>query len=164
MAPQNYRVEGLVLSEDAEPVPAVSRPTPSAIHDDHDPDDSESESEALSSKRQSYVTPPAPRYDVDHDQVLTGAKLVEYIGCGLAADAVESGNYGFELPPATTLIPLNGLAASRALGEQEARIWSARWFARGLLEGRVFEQLSPWFPSSIKKNLKTHLLTVSWGL
>ncbi|THD22867.1 ATP dependent RNA helicase DHX37 [Fasciola hepatica] len=173
LAPQNYRVEGLVLSDNVDPVSTTSSLTLSAKrtanHESEDEFDRESDADESVSKIestqcQSFVTPPSPHYDADHDQILTGAKLVEYVGCGLSVDAMEKGNYGFQLPTTVTLVPLNGLAASRALGAHEARMWSVRWFARNLLEGRVCEQLIPWFPSRIKKNLRTSLLTVSWGL
>uniref|UniRef100_A0A0R3WLE6 Reverse transcriptase domain-containing protein n=1 Tax=Hydatigena taeniaeformis TaxID=6205 RepID=A0A0R3WLE6_HYDTA len=113
---------------------------------------------------------PPPFYDTKHDAVLVYAKRVTFVGANfeveVAASAAKgSTENGFELPALHTPFPLTAGPAIASLGDHECLVWSVRWFARFLLEGKVYpKRLAAWFPKSIKTSTPTRMITLSWGL
>ncbi|OON17889.1 helicase protein, partial [Opisthorchis viverrini] len=166
LAPHNYKVEGVVLSDELSPA-SGSFSSDRTKQADTDPartnTDVSSDTEPLEpAKMQRSPKLPTPRYDADHDVVVTGAKRVCYLGT--CASELEGDNGELELPNFSMLVPINSLACARFLGSEEAFTWSVRWFARALLEGHVFSEFLTWFPQRIKQNLTPTLVTISWGL
>ncbi|KAM7537775.1 hypothetical protein Aperf_G00000070192 [Anoplocephala perfoliata] len=165
LAPYSYRVEGVCTMEKSETV-ASSDPPPIPTAE---ATTKEAEKKTETTSRSHECLPP-PFYDPENDAVLAYAKRVFFIGADLvdkAAAASIGVESGFELPASHTPFPLIGEPASVSLGTQEALIWSIRWFARALLEGRVYplkSQLSTWFPKQIKTSTPTRMITLSWGL
>ncbi|GAA48744.1 ATP-dependent RNA helicase DHX37/DHR1 [Clonorchis sinensis] len=166
LAPHNYKVEGVVVSDELSPA-SGSFSSDRIKQADTDPDQANTDvtpdTESLKPEKiQRLFKLPTPRYDADHDVVVTGAKRVCYLGT--CASELEGDNGELELPNFSMLVPINSLACARFLGPDEAFTWSVRWFARALLEGHVFSEFLTWFPQRIKQNLTPTLMTVSWGL
>lgn len=114
---------------------------------------------------------PPPFYDAEHDAVLVYAKRVIFVGANLvdtevaASAAIGSMENSFELPALYTPFPLSAGPAAASLGDHECLVWSVRWFARFLLEGKVYpKQLAAWFPKSVRTSTPTRMITLSWGL
>lgn len=117
---------------------------------------------------------PPPFYDPTHDAILAYAKRVYFIGADLvekeaarATSANIGAEVGLELPAPYVPFPLTGQASCVAVGESEALIWSVRWFARFLLEGKVYPEkrhLGKWFPKELKTSMIPRIITRSWGL
>ncbi|TGZ64850.1 hypothetical protein CRM22_006147 [Opisthorchis felineus] len=166
LAPHNYKVEGVVVSDELNPASGSlsnDRIKQADTDSDQANTDVAPDTEPLKpAKMQRLLKLPTPRYDADHDVVVTGAKRVCYLGT--CASELEGDNGELELPNFSMLIPINSLACARFLGSDEAFTWSVRWFARALLEGHVFSEFLTWFPQKIKQNLTPTLVTVSWGL
>lgn len=164
LAPHSYRVEGVCTTENSETVaPSESSSIPTA----------EATKEGAEKKAETALVSgecPPPFYDPKHDTVLAYAKRVFFIGADLVEKAATTSTgveSGFELPASHTPFPLTGEAARVSLGAQEALMWSIRWFARALLEGRVYpieSQLAAWFPKRLKTSAPTRMVTLSWGL
>lgn len=107
---------------------------------------------------------PTPHYDATQDIVVTGAKSIKYIGSGVICQPESPDETSFLELPTSVSVPINCFASAKAIGNEEALMWSVRWFLRFLLEGLVFSELKPWFPTKIKKSLSPLLITVSWGI
>ncbi len=109
---------------------------------------------------------PAPFYNAERDAVMAYAKRIYFIGADLVKTGEEDGTEAsFELPAPHTPVPLSGGPAAACLGAHEALVWSVRWFARSLLEGKVYpRELGAWFPKKLKTATPTRMVTLSWGL
>ncbi|KAF7256569.1 hypothetical protein EG68_06346 [Paragonimus skrjabini miyazakii] len=167
LAPHNYRVEGVILSEDTSQTVTTSVKSQSESSADFEASASTADGEldpVEEKKKQSMLqTIPTPRYDREHDAIVTGAKMICYIGtCASQLDISDDGQ--LELPNFSMLIPLNDMAAARSLGNEEVLTWSVRWFGRYILDGSVFPDLNIWFPRKVKQGLSITLMTVSWGI
>lgn len=136
-------------------------------------DEAESSDTVAYSQAAAALPYTGPFYDPEHDCVMAFAKRVYFTGADLvvAASVTSSGAESFELPAAHTPVPLGGTISNRAaaasLGDHEALVWSVRWFARSLLEGKVYptdQSLGAWFPKLLKSTTPTRIITISWGL
>ncbi|KAF8561895.1 hypothetical protein P879_04501 [Paragonimus westermani] len=167
LAPHNYRVEGVILSEDASQTVTTTvkaqRESSASIEASASTADDELDRVGEKEKQSVLQTIPTPRYDREHDAIVTGAKTIYYVGtCASQLDVDDNGQ--LELPNFSMRIPLNDLAAARSLGNEEVLTWSVRWFGRYILDGIVFPDLSSWFPCKVKQGLSVTLMTVSWGI
>ncbi|KAA3673940.1 ATP-dependent RNA helicase DHX37/DHR1 [Paragonimus westermani] len=167
LAPHNYRVEGVILSEDASQTitTTVKAQRESSASSKASASTAADELDSIGEKKKQSVlqTIPTPRYDREHDTIVTGAKTIYYVGTCASQPDVDD-NDQLELPNFSMLIPLNDLAAARSLGNEEVLTWSVRWFGRYILDGIVFPDLSSWFPRKVKQGLSITLMTVSWGI
>ncbi|VDK31909.1 unnamed protein product [Taenia asiatica] len=168
LAPHSYCIDGLNVMENA-----VSEPTASEklLVSGADVGEDEEKVETTQPSTAAVEQCPAPFYDAEHDAVLVYAKRVIFVGANLvdaevaALAAIGNTENGFELPALHTPFPLATGPAAASLGDHECLVWSVRWFARFLLEGKVYpKQFAAWFPKSIKTSTPTRMLTLSWGL
>ncbi|KAL5966851.1 putative ATP-dependent RNA helicase DHX37 [Taenia solium] len=168
LAPHSYCIDGLNVMENA-----VSEPTASEklLASGADVGEDEEKVETTQSSTAAAEQCPAPFYDAEHDAVLVYAKRVIFVGANLvnaevaASAAMGNTENGFELPALHTPFPLATGPAAASLGDHECLVWSVRWFARSLLEGKVYpKQFAAWFPKSIKTSTPTRMITLSWGL
>ena len=111
---------------------------------------------------------PPPFYDAERDAVLAYSKRVFFVGANLVnAETANVGciENGFELPALHVPFPLYSPQAAASLGDRECLVWSVRWFARALLEGKVYpKQFAAFFPKQLKTSVPTRMVTLSWGL
>nr|CDS17524.1 ATP dependent RNA helicase DHX37 [Echinococcus granulosus] len=173
LAPHSYCIDGLNVMENA-----VSEPTtadkPSVLGTDMGEDEGEKAekiTQPFTKTTAAVGQCPAPFYDTEHDAVLVYAKHVVFVGANFvdsevtAPAEVGSMENGFELPALHTPFPLTSGPAATSLGDHECLVWSVRWFARFLLEGKVYpRQLASWFPKSVRTSTPTRMITLSWGL
>ncbi|KAM3172319.1 hypothetical protein ACTXT7_014788 [Hymenolepis weldensis] len=169
LAPHSYRVEGVCTMESSETV-LSSEVTTSQLAAAAEEEESKKKNPEEKLSFPNECLPPF--YDPKHDAVLAYAKRVYFIGADLvematgdtAGFCVET---GLELPALHIPFPLTGKASCTILGDREAFVWSVRWFARALLEGKVYpgkKQLGKWFPKQLKASLPPRIITRSWGL
>ncbi|KAL5110696.1 putative ATP-dependent RNA helicase DHX37 [Taenia crassiceps] len=168
LAPRSYCIDGLNVMENAVSEPMASDKS-SACGADVGED--EGKAEITQPSTAAVEQCPAPFYDAEHDAVLVYAKRVIFVGANLfdteiAESAVMgSTENGFELPALHTPFPIAAGPAASSLGDHECLVWSVRWFARFLLEGKVYpKQLAVWFPKSVRTSTPTRMITLSWGL
>ncbi|CAH8624766.1 unnamed protein product [Dicrocoelium dendriticum] len=162
LTPQNYRVESVVLTDEAKSVqksPDVHKPESSA---DRNSDTDDAPMSCSTKPGSSSQITPSPHYDSHQDIVVTGAKRVFYTSMCSSAPDDDKGE--LELPAFSVVFPIHSRAVARVIGSEEALMWSVRWFARSLIDGLVFTEFSSWFPKRMKRTLSSSLLTVSWGI
>ncbi|VDD74966.1 unnamed protein product [Mesocestoides corti] len=151
LAPHSYRVEGITVME--------STPVESSAEDKTSSEETKPKSSAAATGL------PAPYYDPERDSVMAYAKRVFFIGSDLANADISGGDPAFDLPSSHVPIPLHAAPAAACIGVHEALVWSVRWFARSLLEGKVYtKELAAWFPKRLKTSTPTRMITLSWGL
>lgn len=131
--------------------------------DKDDFDEQNSDVDKLNSKSESLVLVSSPRYDLERDMIVTGAKTINYIGSGVVSGDCYD-RMSFDLPNSVMFVPVHSVASSISIGAKEAFTWSVRWFLRFILDGTVFSEFQEWFPTRIKKSISPELVTVSWGM